>query len=68
MSRNIDGNNALRFVDAVAQGRVNNENASEFVNGLLGMSDDPADVNEVFMDEKGKPSDGSEETVFWNWY
>lgn len=56
MSRNIDGNNALRFVDAVAQGRVNNENASEFVKGLLGMSGDPAEVNEVFMDEKGKPN------------
>ncbi|WP_168058126.1 hypothetical protein [Candidatus Manganitrophus noduliformans] len=56
MPRNLDGNNALRFVDAVAQGKVNHENASEFVKGLLGMSGDPAEVNETFM-EKGKPDE-----------
>lgn len=58
MARNLDGNNTLRFVDAVAQGKVNHENASEFVKGLLGMSGDPAEVYENEM-EKGKP-DGYE--------
>lgn len=64
MPRNLDGLNALRLIDKVAQKKLSWDSTDEEIRREMGMSGDPAEVNETFMDEKGKPSDGSEETVF----
>lgn len=49
MSRNLDGLNVLRLIDKVANGKLSWDSTDEEIRTEMGMSGDPAEVDEYFI-------------------